>query len=201
MSVAGKHFIGWLAIFIVLAVSQTKAQPSFKVGGKVFTSIEKASQQPDSVIRLRLKRRGLREIPPAIFQFKNLRELDLSSNKLKYIPKELYQLEKLEVLRLTRNRIVRIDSGIGRLQQLTYIDLGMNPIQELPAEFGHLKQLQFLQLWGTEITWLPESIAELPVLRWLDMRNIILTESEREDLIRMFPKTTLYLSEGCNCVK
>jgi Leucine-rich repeat (LRR) protein len=77
----------------------------------------------------------------------------------------------------------------------------MNPIQELPAEFGHLKQLQFLQLWGTEITWLPESIAELPVLRWLDMRNIILTESEREDLIRMFPKTTLYLSEGCNCVK
>ena len=63
-----------------------QAQPDYTVEGKVYTSIKSALLQPDSVTRLKLRRKGLKEIPPEVMQLKNLRELDLTSNKISRIP-------------------------------------------------------------------------------------------------------------------
>jgi len=75
----------------------------------------------------------------------------------------------------------------------------MNPIQALPFEIGKLGNLEFLQIWANEVTALPRSMEKLHKLRWLDMRTILLTASEREDIIDMFPDANILLSPDCNC--
>lgn len=195
-------FLFLLACFVFNS-TDTKAQPDYELEGKLYTSLEDALAQPDSVVRLRLRRKGLTEIPPEVFRFPNLRELDLGGNRIDSLPKDLSALAGLKILRLERNRIEVIGKEIGSLTNLIYLDLGKNKILALPYEIGNLKELEFLQIWGNEITMLPQSISELPKLKWVDMRAILLTESERDELMEQLPQSQLELlvSPGCNCGK
>ena len=145
-----------LAVFFVLA-NRVNSQPDFTTQGKVFTSLSQALMQPDSVFRLKLRRKGYKEIPPEIFNFKNLRELDLIGNKIERIPNGISSLPQLENLRLGNNKMEVIGKEIGSLSKLRYLDLGKNEIQALPFEIGELSNLEFLQIWGNDITLLPES--------------------------------------------
>ena len=52
-------------------------------GYRVYTSIAAAKQNPDSVFVLYLSKKKLSEIPPEVFQFKNLLKLNISKNKFK----------------------------------------------------------------------------------------------------------------------
>ena len=52
-------------------------------GYRVYTSIAAAKQNPDSVFVLDLSKKKLSEIPPEVFQFKNLLKLNISKNKFK----------------------------------------------------------------------------------------------------------------------
>ncbi len=190
----------FLSIFIVLANS-VYSQPDFTTQGKVFTSLSQALMQPDSVFRLKLRRKGYKEIPAEVFNFKNLRELDLIGNKIQRIPNEISSLPQLEILRLGSNKIEVVGKEIGSLINLRYLDLGKNEIQALPFEIGELSNLEFLQIWGNDITLLPESIQNLDKLKYLDMRAILLTDSEREDVLEQLPQTEIFISPGCNCGK
>lgn len=195
-----------IALFIcfswmLLAAPVATAQPDYELPGYVFTNLKKAMASPDSVVRLKLRRKGLTEIPPEVFLFPNLQELDLGSNKITQLPANIGELKQLKILRLNRNRIQVVGKEIGALTDLIYLDLGRNQIQALPFEIGKLKKLEFLQIWGNEITMLPESINDLTALKWLDMRAILLTDSEREDLLEQLPQTEVLISPGCNCGK
>lgn len=186
---------------MVFAVPQAIAQPDYELTGTLYTSLKDAMASPDSVTRLKLRRKGLTEIPPEIFNFPNLQELDLGSNKIQSLPSNFGELNNLKILRLNRNKISVVGKEIGSLSNLIYLDLGRNQIQALPFEIGNLKKLEFLQIWGNEITMLPESINDLTALKWLDMRAILLTDSEREDLLEQLPQTEVLISPGCNCGK
>jgi len=187
--------------FLTVSSVTGYAQPEISIPGRLFTSLEKAQAYPDSVERIRLKRRRYKEIPKEIYQFGHLKELDLSANRIEKIPSELYQLKELRVIRMGRNKIHLIEPGIAQLDALQVLDLGMNPLTQIPAEIGKLKNLELLQIWGTEITSLPDEISQCPRLRYVDMRNIILTDSERETLQEQLPSVKFFLSEGCNCGK
>ena len=189
-----------LAIFLLLT-NGVYSQPDYSTQGRVFTSISQALMQPDSVFRLKLRRKGYKQIPPEVFNFKNLRELDLIGNKIERIPNEISSLQQLEILRLGSNQIEVIGKEIIGLNKLRYLDLGKNKIQALPFEIGELNDLEFLQIWGNDITLLPESIQNLNKLKYLDMRAILLTDSEREDVLEQLPQTEIFISPGCNCGK
>jgi leucine-rich repeat protein SHOC2 len=189
-----------LAIFFLL-VNRVNSQPDYSTNGRVFTSMSQALMQPDSVFRLKLRRKGYKQIPPEVFNFKNLRELDLIGNKIERIPNEIGSLLQLEILRLGGNQIEVIGKEIAGLNKLRYLDLGKNKIQALPFEIGELNDLEFLQIWGNDITLLPESIQNLNKLKYLDMRAILLTDSEREDVLEQLPQTEIFISPGCNCGK
>lgn len=188
-------------IWMVCSAPQAIAQPDYTLPGTPYTSIKQAMASPDSVIRLKLRRKGLTEIPPEVFNFPNLQELDLGSNKIQNLPANIGELKNLKILRLNRNKINAVGKEIGNLSNLIYLDLGRNQIQALPFEIGKLKKLEFLQIWGNEITMLPESINDLTSLKWLDMRAILLTDSERDDLLEQLPHTEVLISPGCNCGK
>ena len=191
---------------LLLVISLTLAngvysQPDYSTQGRVFTSMSQALMQPDSVFRLKLRRKGYKQIPTEVFNFKNLRELDLIGNKIERIPNEISSLQQLEILRLGSNQIEVIGKEIIGLNKLRYLDLGKNKIQALPFEIGELNDLEFLQIWGNDITLLPESIQNLNKLKYLDMRAILLTDSEREDVLEQLPQTEIFISPGCNCGK
>jgi len=171
------------------------------VEGKVFSSIKKAMLQPDSVFRLKLRRKGYHEIPVEIFNFKNLKELDLGGNKIIQIDPKIGLLLNLEILKLGRNRIQLIPTSIAKLNRLKYLELGLNKINALPEEMKTMQSLEFLQIWGNELTIVPEPLSKMPQLKWLDMRAIILTETEKEDILNDFPQVKVLLSPGCNCGK
>jgi len=177
------------------------AQPEYVVNGEVFTSLKKAMLLPDSVFRLKLKRKGYREIPVEIFNFKNLKELDLGGNKIIQIDPKIELLTKLEILKLNRNQIQLVPTAIAKLNSLKYLDLGLNKINALPEEMKTMQSLEFLQIWGNELTVIPEPLSKMPKLKWLDLRAIILTETEKEDILNDFPQVNVLLSEGCNCGK
>ena len=190
-------------VFSLLLISGISAfaQPEYKVKGRIFTSIKKAMLEPDSVVRLKLKRKGYKEIPSEIFYFKNLKELDLGGNKIKNIDPKIGQLSKLEILKLNRNQIELIPTSISKLDSLKYLDVGLNKINALPEEMKTMLSLEFLQIWGNELTVIPEPISKMPNLKWLDMRAIILTETEKEDIQNDFPQVKILFSPGCNCGK
>lgn len=196
-----KHFLFFLLFSCILFPLGMIAQPEYHVEGKVYTSLEKALSEPDSVVRLKLRRKGYETFPPEIFKFKNLKELDLGNNRISSIPPNIGELEKLEILVLERNKFTAVGKEIGTLRRIRYLDFGMNNIEALPHEMGKLINLEFLQIWGNEITALPASMEKLENLKWLDMRTIILTTSERQNLTDMFPQTEILVSPDCNCGK
>ena len=65
---------------------------------KVFTDLQEALRQPDSVFRLDLSRDRLKEFPLEILQLKQLRELNLSHNKIVQLPETISMLTNLQSL-------------------------------------------------------------------------------------------------------
>ena len=92
-------FRSLLLVALFVNANQVYSQPDYSTQGKVFTNLAQALMQPDSVFRLKLRRKGYKQIPAEVFNFKNLRELDLIGNKIERIPNEISSLQQLEILR------------------------------------------------------------------------------------------------------
>ncbi len=164
-----------------------------------YTSLEEALLSPDSVYRLRLKGR-LRQIPPEVFtSFPNLHELDLSKNRLKEIPPEIQLLKKLKKLVLFKNLLETLPAEIGALENLEELIINRNELVSLPEEIGQLKKLRYLDMWSNNITVLPRSMTLLKALQEVDLRVIVMTEREQEDINYLLPDIKVHMDKNCNC--
>ena len=70
-----------LSIFILLA-------PIVLFGQGVYTSLADAMNEPESVVKLDLRRSKIREWPEELKSFPNLLSLDLSKNKIDSLPSD-----------------------------------------------------------------------------------------------------------------
>lgn len=204
--IAKPHYKCWLSIFLLcfsLHITYGQSAKVIAVEGRLYKSLKSAALvSPDSVFRLSLKGKKLKEIPPAVFQFKNLRELDLTRNRIEYLPNEINQLKKLEKLNLSKNRLKEINPQIGSCIELRWLDVGKNDLTKLPDQICVLEKLEYLQLWANEITSLPTKFYKLKNIRQIDMRAIIISESEREEINDQLPKQAdVLFSPPCNCGK
>ncbi len=165
-----------------------------------YTSLEEALAAPrDSVYSLKLKSR-LREVPSEVFtEFPNLQWLDLSKNRLKEVPDGIGLLKKLKKLILFKNRIETISPEIGRLEDLRELIISQNELETLPEEIGNLKKLRYIDMWSNNIARLPSSMAEMYALEEIDLRVIVMTEAEQEDIKLLLPNAKVHLDQHCNC--
>ncbi|MCF8278164.1 MAG: leucine-rich repeat domain-containing protein [Flavobacteriales bacterium] len=165
-----------------------------------YTSLEEALAAPrDSVYSLKLKDR-LREVPPEVFTaFPNLQWLDLSKNRLTEIPKSVGLLKNLKKLILYKNKIVSLPAEIGELENLQELIINQNELESLPMEIGNLKKLRYLDMWSNNITRLPGSVAEMYALEEIDLRVIVMTQSEQEDIKILLPNVKVQMDSHCNC--
>jgi Leucine-rich repeat (LRR) protein len=71
----------------------------------VYTSLEAAISNKDSVYHLRLQNTKLETIPSEVFELKNLIFLSLGSNLISELDERLIELQNLQFLSLTNNRL------------------------------------------------------------------------------------------------
>ncbi len=165
-----------------------------------YTSLEEALAAPkDSVYSLKLKDR-LKEVPVEVFtEFPNLQLLDLSKNRLTEIPPQIGLLKKLKKLILFKNRIEALPAQIGELEDLRELIINQNELESLPDEIGNLKKLRYIDMWSNNITRLPGSMAEMWGLEEIDLRVIVMTEAEQEEIKNLLPNAKVELDQHCNC--
>ncbi len=168
---------------------------------EIYKSLKKTKDvNPDSVLRLSLQWKKIKNLGEQLSQFKNLQELHLKGMHLKTIPLEIFDLTDLVILEISNNQLGIIPEEIGKLINLTHLNLSQNYLINLPASFQLLKKLQYLDIWSNSIIAFPEEMSALKhTLRIIDMRVIYMHEQRKEELQKLLPNTTFYFSQSCNC--
>ena len=97
--------------------------------------------------KLKLNGMSLTKLPPAIFEFPALTEIDLSNNKLGSLPAKIGTFTNLRVLNVGQNKIKTINKNIKKLTKLEELYLNDNVLKDgVPAEVFELSELRVLDL-------------------------------------------------------
>ena len=113
---------------------------------KIYTSLDTALAERDTVYRLDLSKQGLKEIPKEVLQLRKLQELYLSQNEITELPDSFYVLQNLQKLDLNQNKLTVLPGFIGKMQYLQILQIMSNQLQALPDSIGELFRMQVLQL-------------------------------------------------------
>jgi len=189
-----------MMLFVVSVIAQPLSDSELSKK-KIYTSLEKALQEPDSVYRLKLKKRLKRDsLPPELFACKNLQELYLMGTKLSILNQAIADLQNLTMLNLYHNKLVSLPETIGQLSNLRTLVISRNLIGTLPASVGNLKNLTLLDAWDNPLYTLPEEITSLQnTLKILDLRQIALYDYEYDKMVELLPQTDIIITSACNC--
>lgn len=166
---------------------------------RVYRNLGDALVRPDSVFKLDLSRQKRKVMPEQVRQFKNLQVLKLVKNNLTEIPGWIGELKYLQVLDLSYNKLAALPDSIGNCRELTYLGLNRNLIETLPPTVGQLRKLRMLEMWDNEVRSLPEEIKNLYSLEVLELRGILFSEAEQQQIRSLLPDTDIYFSPSCNC--
>lgn len=164
-----------------------------------FTNLKEALQQPDQVVKLSLRKQGLKEFPKEVLKLKNLQYLDLSKNKIESLPDSIVQLKQLQVLIVSKNDLMALPNNIGELSNLRYFKAGQNKIARIPFSFGKLSKLEYLDFWDNELDYFPESMNKLSNLEVMDLRNILISQENQNYIQGLLPNTKIFFSPACQC--
>lgn len=182
-----------ITVFLLIGLAAV-AQPD-----RVYKSLKEV-KNPEDVYILKLRYKRLKAIPPEVFTFTNLRELNLGCNFIDTVPPEIANLKQLEVLDLERNWLHYLPKEIGELTNLVRLDLNRNPLQALPEEMSSLSSMERLVLWSTGVSELPLTFVALDAtLKLIDLRECYLTEEQMAAICELLPSVKKYWSLSCNC--
>lgn len=166
---------------------------------KTFVNLQEALAHPDSVYKLTLKGKKLKEFPAEIFSLHNLQVLNLSKNHIKEIPADIEKLKSLQELDLSNNNLTQIPSEIGKLLHLAKLKLNKNEITSLPPETGNLLYLEVLEMWNNELDTVPDDIKNLVRLKVFELRGILFSDEKQRYIHSLLPETKIYFSPSCAC--
>ncbi|MAY41907.1 MULTISPECIES: leucine-rich repeat domain-containing protein [unclassified Neptuniibacter] len=137
----------------------------------------------------------LEAIPNKIKDFKNIRDINISTNLLSDLPFNNMPTERLLKLTATNNRLKNLSSGINRLKKLRHLCLGKNMFEEFPKEITELPNLRKLFFHDNFITSLPSDIGNLKQLRVLVLCDNKSLVELPEELVKLDKLQTLDLRD------
>lgn len=164
-----------------------------------YISLKEALANPNQVVKLSLRKQGLKEFPEQILKLKNLQYLDLSKNKIESLPDSIVQLTQLQFLIVSKNELLALPNTIGRLKNLKILKAAQNKIARIPYSFGDLENLEYLDMWDNELDYFPESMSKLKNLEVMDLRNILISQENQNYIQSLVPNTKIYFSPACQC--
>lgn len=166
---------------------------------RVFRNLTDAMANPDSVFKLDLSRQKRKEVPLQVRSLKKLQVLKLSHNQLREVPAWIGELTHLQVVDFGYNKLAALPDEIGSCRELTFLGLNRNLIITLPRTIGQLEKLNVIEMWDNEVNYLPEEIKYLHNLRVFELRGILFSEQEQQQIRGLLPETDIYFSPSCNC--
>ncbi len=122
-----------------------------------------------SLQQLDLRQNQLSSLPAQLGQLTNLQKLWLHDNLLSSLPAALFQLTNLQSLDLCQNQFSSLPSALFQLINLQELWLGMNKLSSLPAELSQLTNLQKLWIQNNQLSSLPAGLGQLANLQTLDL--------------------------------
>jgi len=164
-----------------------------------YDDLKEALENPLDVVKLVLRKKKLRAFPREIFKFKNLQYLDLSKNIIKQLPDSLYLLKDLQFLIVSNTELESLPNDIGKMKNLKYLNVNQNNIGRIPYSFGELTNLESADMWSNDLDYVPETLVNLKKLRMLDLRNILIPQTEQDNISAQLPNTTIFFSPPCQC--
>lgn len=189
-----------LLLFAAPETSQCQLLDSLTLSQqKTYFSIQDAQLYPDSVYKLNLTKKKLKQVPPEVFGFKNLQILNLSKNDLKELPVQIGELTNLQHIDASNNKLESIPSQIGLLENMVHLNFNRNLIVAIPPEIGNLKNLEVLEMWDNELDSIPDSIKNLHNLKVLELRGILFSENDQRYVRKLVPHARVYFSPSCAC--
>lgn len=121
---------------------------------------ESALSGLDSIKMIDLSERGTKDVPPAVFGLKGLKEFYFCRNAMEKIPDFSCWAATLDYLNLDDNAIAEIPAGVGALVKLKWLRLNGNKIKSVPAELASLKDLRRIYLCRNRLEAIPEVVKE-----------------------------------------
>lgn len=200
MKIKKLFFIFFISIFFLQNQANAQLLDSLQFDTlSTYTNLNEALKNPDSVIKLVLKKKKLKEFPVEISQFKNLQYLDVSGNKIKEIPPTIGQLSQLQFLNISKNKIEYFPSNISELKNLKWLIAHKNEITAISADFTNLEKLEYADFWLNNISYFPNELSNLKYLRVLDLRGILINLENQKRIASLLPYTKIYFSPPCKC--
>ncbi|MFK7813071.1 MAG: DUF1963 domain-containing protein [Maribacter sp.] len=145
-----------------------------------YTSMEEvATANPEDVRFLYLQNPNFIQLPDAIFTFKNLEDLTISSRSntwpiekipFKTIQPEINTLKKLKSLHVSGTSIEKLPEQIGNLKQLEQLNLNNCELKAIPQGVFELFKLKYLWISSNQISQLPENM-NLPELTHIHLEK------------------------------
>ena len=142
---------------------------------------------------------GLESIPEEVFEFTDLRFLDLSNdlycdedykNKIEVIPSRISNLKNLTKLNLANNSVSTISEEISRIKPLKYLDISNNKLVHLSEKIVNMPNLKELILEENPFDLLPPEI----VARGVESIRNFIKELEQKDYL--YEVKLLIVGEG-----
>uniref|UniRef100_A0A1I7TS32 Disease resistance R13L4/SHOC-2-like LRR domain-containing protein n=1 Tax=Caenorhabditis tropicalis TaxID=1561998 RepID=A0A1I7TS32_9PELO len=157
---------------------------------------EEIEQLADVLRNLELSENKIREIPPFIGQFTQLKQLHLSNNCLESLPDEIGSMKKLEILNLAGNNLQSLPDTIVGCIDLRTLDISSNSFTQFPVALVACVQLDILNMNGNQIEKLPDEISDLKVIE-LSLNQNRLVSLNASNLAKAQRMRTLRLDENC----
>ncbi len=152
----------FIVVFLFLNLLQTNRQVSqskeLEQTGE-FNSIKRAFNDPDKVIVLKLDpfENHINEIPKEVFNFPNLKEIELTDQNISSIPIEITKAKNLEKLNLIGNNITEIPTQICECDKLQELRIG-GDIKLFPECLKTMKSLNHLSVQSNSVNELMDEL-------------------------------------------
>ncbi|XP_054612290.1 malignant fibrous histiocytoma-amplified sequence 1 homolog [Dunckerocampus dactyliophorus] len=140
-----------------------------------------------------LRRNHFATIPQAVFELRQLVELDLSYNRLRGVAEGVAHLSVLKKLCVSHNNIQQLPEHISALKLLEELDISFNHLHSIPASFGRLARLRTLDVDHNKLRRFPPEILALGDLEELDC-SCNMFEVLPEDVAKLKSVKILWLS-------
>ncbi len=85
------------------------------------------------------------------------------------------------------------------MESLQQLILNRNELTSIPKEISALKNLYLLDMWSNNISDLPQSMKDMPNLKEVDLRVIVMSDDQKEEIRELLPNVKVHMDKGCNC--
>lgn len=163
---------------------------------------ENALKMPkDSVFALDASKQKWDSLPAEIYQFTQLRYLNLSKNKLRDLPLDLTRFKRLTTLDVSKNKFTNFPVGICPLTGLKKLIINRNQFETIPACIGYFGNLTYLDLYDNPIRTLPSELTNLTNLKVVDLRGILFNATFQESWKTNLPNAFWHFDLPCECME